>query len=210
MNCHRPLLIALPLTVALSCLLLAGDRPGDKQATLKKSVGQIAAALRKGDDKTAQKLAETVAKGQEKGDVYYLQLLFKPRDKEGFGVGEEQVKIIPDGIELKLRALTRFGIKEDRLKAETDALTQMAYHTAAIARVCGEVAKEGQNGASMQQLYKDMETKAVGLAAEVKKGDPADVKWAAITLERTCENCHRGNRAGALAPPPPIPRPAKK
>ncbi len=181
--------IACLTLLALAGLLLLGNRgeAGSSAAKLQKQVQVIADAIEKGDNKKADELAKKLAEQEE--EVYYVMLLFKPRNRKGFGVGDKANEIIPDGIELKIRALSRDLISAAKLAKEKEALIEMAYRTHAITKFAGHLApKKGK--ADWLRFCEESEKACTEFIAAVKSGSTAEVKKTASKINTNCNNCH--------------------
>lgn len=157
---------------------------------VKGGVQKLADALEKGDADAAKKQATDLAKE----DLHDFMHLFKLRSKQGFGVGAKADVIQPDGIEDKLKALSKDGIKADQLEKESADLVKMAYVTAALASVALAKAPEKDDGALKRADWLKWagEVRAgadeLAKAAKAKKAD--DVKAIAAKIDKNCTSCH--------------------
>ena len=157
-------------------------------AELKKKVLDLAALVKGGKEKAkdADKMAAAIAK--KEGEVYYVMLLHKPSNKKGLGVGKG---IVPDGIELKLRAMSRDLMSTQKLKNEAEALTNMAYNIKAINMIAHKLPPRQALKAKEWLKYCTETDKACGeLVAAIKSGSTAEVKKAAASINTNCNNCH--------------------
>jgi len=179
--------------VLVSVYLLVGTAasPARIDEKVKDAINKIAAALEKGDNATAKMEAETlVTKIEELNEVMHA---FKPRKAKkgatGLGVGHKAGVVTPDGIELKLNAITRDGITAGELKKEGAALVVAAWQTAAIAEVTIIKASD-KNRDEWLNLAAEMKTGAKELAVAAKGGSVAEVKTAVTKLNNSCTTCH--------------------
>ncbi len=172
--------------LALVGLLLLGNRgEAGSAAKLKAQVQEIADTIKKGDNKKADELAKKLAEQEE--EVFYVMLLFKPRNRKGFGVGGNA--ITPDGIELKIRRMSLNPLPAAQLKKEADALIEMAYRTHAITKFASHLApKKGK--ADWLRYCEDSEKACTEFIAAVKSGNPMEVKKTASKINTNCNNCH--------------------
>ena len=100
MNRARKWIVGLALAGVGLCLLVApGGRAGEG-TPIGKAIDKIAELPRKGDAAGAKKEAEAVAKKLE--EIHEAMDMFKPRKKDGIGVGDKPGAIVPDGIEQML------------------------------------------------------------------------------------------------------------
>jgi hypothetical protein len=137
------------------------------------------------------KAADELAKKHEIDKVMHG---FKPRTKNGIGVGEKAGAVMPDSIELKIidlgkRKLTE--IKPELAKKSAD-LQRMAEITRAIAEVNEFYAPTA--GKKNPKLYKkfndDMKKTSKDLIEAIKMADAEKVKAAATSLNKSCNECH--------------------
>lgn len=186
-------LSGLTLTAFALCLYLTTQSlqaGGDEK--FKNAIQKIADAIKKGEKDTATKLAQGTAK-----DIEYLEDVMhflKPRARGGFGVGDKAGEVFPDGIELKLIAMSRDAPSAAKLSKEAGALEDMAYRVAAIGEVALAAAPKSDSGAKKKADWirwsQDMVNESAGLAKAAKSNSPADVKTAAEKLNASCNNCH--------------------
>ena len=160
-------------------------------ADLKDGVQAIADALAKGDADGAKKLAADVAKNASVEDAMHL---FALRTKKGFGVGDKAGKSSPDGIEAKITNYNRKAPTKADLVKDADALTKMAYRTAAVAEVVLKKAPDKDMGDKKVKDWKtwaeNMNTGGIELADAIKAQDPAKVRTAAAKIFSSCSSCH--------------------
>ena len=187
------ILIAGALVAALSgAMLLSNPSGAGENKALRDSIDKIADALKKGDKEGAKKQAEALSKKLE--DVYEAMDLFKPRKKNGFGVGEKPGAVMPDGIEQMLLKIGRDAPAAATLKKDGEAFEQLGYRTAAIGLIAHAKTPAKDKG---KQLRKDwiewtneMVDNGIALAAAAKAKGPQDVKGAAVKLNNSCSSCH--------------------
>lgn len=175
---------AIVLALTVSWNLFA-----DEKATMD-AVDKLAAALAKGDAAAAKKEAE----GLKKADLETLMHLFKLRKSHGFGVGDKPGAITPDGIELKIGGLAKKTLAGD-LKTQSEAITQLAYRTAALAELtlsrCPIEKKKGEKDPKdWEKWTKSMKEGAMELAKAAKDKDAAKVEAAAKKINNNCQQCH--------------------
>lgn len=181
------------LSAGLCTLALAGwtlwsapsnaAQGGDVKATVLK----IADALKKGDAASADKDAAALAKSKDLDEVMDL---FKKRDKGGIGVGSKKDVAVPDGIEVKLVALGRDAPSAGALKKEGEALEEMGYVIAAVAKVAKLKPAPKSKSAEWNSWCDDMAANAVKLSAAAKGQVAADVKTLAKKINDSCNACH--------------------
>lgn len=169
-------------------LLVMGTSIAGGEAKLMSEVDKIATALEKGDMAGAKKMAKKIADSEE--EVYGVMLLFKPRNKKGYGVGETENAIIPDGIELKIRAMSRDTISAQKLKTEASALEKMAYRTASIALISHPLPTNKRKAKQWEEFVDSMQSSSMDLVKAIKSNSPAEVKKASSSLNASCNNCH--------------------
>jgi hypothetical protein len=194
--------------VALSiCLLLTADRGEAANADeLKAGLPKLADAMKKKDDAAVKKLVEALTKGDT--DINEFMSLYNSRsDKKnpGLGVGPKPGAIVPDGIEAKIQSLAnpKASLFPARLKGETEALIDMAYLSAAGAKLTQALADAHvpkdigkRKKADWIKWSQDMETASLELIAVLEaqakaaKPDTMKVKQAAFKLDNACITCH--------------------
>jgi hypothetical protein len=192
MTKYAPRAIVGGLTLGLAIWFLAatGSAADEERAT----VSKIADLIAKNDMDGAKKEAAALAKKAELEDVMQS---FKPRlktNKGGFGIGPKPGAIQPDSIELKIGALAKKAPTAGDLKSQSDALTEMAYRTAAISLYAQEKAPAKKAGAKdpkdWKQWSEDLTKSSLELAAAIKKGDAKAINTAAKNANAACNNCH--------------------
>jgi hypothetical protein len=172
----------------LGCLFIVagtGAAGDDKHAILK-----IAAAIEKGDADGAAKQAKALAKTAELEEVMHL---FKPRKKQGLGVGTKPGALTPDGIEQMLITLGRDAPTQAMVAKGAKDLERMGYITAAVAEFSIAKPSEKATGAKKSdwtKMAKEMREMSIGFAEAAKSKSPASVKAAAEKLNGACNSCH--------------------
>jgi hypothetical protein len=184
--------VACAALVALAGSLLdpgSGTAAGGKNPVT--AVKLVAAALEKGDDKTAKAQAAAIAKTFELDEVMNLMKL---RSKKGLGVGPKPGAISPDGIEAKLMPLARKVLTKKQLDNESDAIAEMAYVIAAIGEIAAHSPMpKGKKGGRMEDWVdwsKDMRKLGVELAKAAKARNAKDIKGLSSKLNSNCNTCH--------------------
>jgi hypothetical protein len=179
------------LAALVAALWLSGTSTAGDSKALQDTIDKIAGALQKGDQEGAKKQAETLAKKLD--DIAEAMDLFKPRKKNGFGVGKTPGAINPDGIEQMLLKIGRDAPAAGTLKKDGAALEEMGYRIAALGLIAAakgapKTAKgtpKDWNGWSNDTVKGGLD---VAAAAKAKGG--ADVKSAASKLNNACNSCH--------------------
>lgn len=161
----------------------AGEGKGPKDAVLK-----IADALKKGDAAGADKQAAALAKKLEGLDE--LMELFKKRDKGGIGVGSKAGVVAPDGIEMKLVSMGRDAPGAAALKKEAEALEEMGYAIAALAKVTKAKPAAKVNAKEWSGWCDDMIAAGVKLSEAAKGKAAGDLKSASSKINASCNACH--------------------
>lgn len=164
---------------------------GDEQ--FKTAILQVTEHVKKGEKDKAAAVAQSTAK-----KIEYLEDVMhflKPRTKGGFGVGEKSDGVFPDGIELKLIAMSRDAPSAVKLAKEAKAIEEMSYRLAGLAEITIAAAPKSDSGAKKKADWirwaTDMRTDSLALAKSVQGTPaPADVKAAAEKLNASCNNCH--------------------
>ena len=94
---------------------------------------KLAEAIKTDNQAAIKQLTKSLAKREYIEDG--IMTVFKPRSKGGLGVGREKGKVTPDGIDLKLQAISLAAPSGAVLGREGPALEEMAYIMAAVAEV---------------------------------------------------------------------------
>src|SRR5262245_24992097 len=176
--------------VAGAFWLSSPSSAGDSKA-LKANIDKIADALKSGDKAGAGKQAEALAKKLD--DIAEAMDLFKPRKKNGFGVGKTPGAINPDGIEQMLLKIGRDAPAAGTLKKDGAAFEEMGYRIAALGMIAAaKGAPKGAKGTPKDWNGWSNDTVKGGLeiAAAAKAKGGADVKAAASKLNNACNSCH--------------------
>jgi hypothetical protein len=190
--------------VALAVALLSGEwsSAADDKA-LQESVKKLAAAIEKKDTDGAKKLAEEIAKKDANEDV---MALFAPRTKadgkigRGLGVGDKPGAIKPDGIERKLMGLAE---KDNlppakQLDDESQALTAMGYHMAALAMIAHASEPSDKDKKDVFKKRKkdwltwadELRDASLQFAAAAKDKKASELHKAAAKADGACTKCH--------------------
>jgi hypothetical protein len=173
-------------------LAASSTSAADEDKEAKDGVLKIAGMLEKKDADAAKKEADALAKKVE--DMEPVMNLMSPVTDGGLGVAKPAAAN-PDGIEKKVQDMDKLPLTQKQVEQQSDALVQMAYEIAAIAKVaqqkCPVPAKQGAKDPKKWQGWSaDLEKGALELAeaAKAKKADA--VKKAVTTMSNTCANCH--------------------
>jgi hypothetical protein len=181
--------------VGAAVLLPYTSGAGENKA-LRDGIDKIAAALQKGDTDAAKKEADALAKKTE--ELVEMMDLFKPRKKDGFGIGPTPGAVAQDGIEQMIQHLQRDVPPAATLKKNSAALEQMAYRTAAMALIThAKPVQKAATGAGRKEWNdwaNDMFDGSLKLAAAAKALGAQDVKTAAVKVNNSCNACHSKHR----------------
>jgi hypothetical protein len=169
-------------------VFLSGQGNAAQDPGLKDGVLKIAAAVKKGDTSGADKQAAALAKKVE--DLGDLMELFKPRDKGGIGVGPKAGVAVPDGIEKKLIAMERDAPSGSTLKKEADALEEMGYVIAAMAKTTKAKPVAKVKAKEWNGWCDDLAAAGVKLSAAAKSQTAAELKAVARKINASCNACH--------------------
>ena len=183
---------ALGLLAAGFFLSAGSSQAGIDKKEMNSALAKIAKAIESGDDATAKKEAQALAKKID--DLDDLMHSFKPRDKKGLGVGSKAGVVQPDGIEQKLNAISRDGITPGQMKKEAENLVEAAWMTAAIGEVTVFKAPEKDKGKKTKARWTQYSKGTVAAAKEMAKAakdmDVNAVKTAAVKVNNQCNSCH--------------------
>ena len=194
MNRHARRLAVAALLAAGIWVLATADGRGqqdDKEVKeAKEAVTKLVNAMRQGGNAGPQ--AAEVAK---KVEIENLMIVFKPRNKGGFGVGPKPNTTTPakDGIEQKIINMGRLRLKKDQVAQQKEPLIEMAERVQAIAEITQHYMppkKAGANPANWKKYAQEMKKSAQDFGGAVKGGDPMKIKAAATDLNAACTNCH--------------------
>lgn len=183
---------ALSLLLLSICLVLASGSAAAVEPEIKAALEKIAAAIEKGDDASARQQAKALAKKIDTLDE--VMHGFKLRSKKGLGVGPKAGAVTPDGIELKLNALSRDSLTPKQMEKEAKAIEQMAYLAAAINEVGLASTPKKDVGKKKKSDWINWSEGAIKtskeLAAAAKAMNIAGVKTAATKVNGFCNSCH--------------------
>jgi cytochrome c556 len=166
---------------------VAADEENKERAAVLKLADMIA----NGKTDAARKEAATIAKGLDLEDVMHN---FKLRKDKGIGFGEKGPSNTADGIEAKLINLGKKPLSANDMKAQADAIAEMANRTAAIAQIASNNPSSKVKGAKALQDWKkwtqEMEKASLDLGKAAKAKDSKGVKDAAMRANASCSDCH--------------------
>jgi hypothetical protein len=192
MNRHARRLAVAALLAAGIWVLATADGRGqqdDKEVKeAKEAVTKLVNAMRQGGNAGPQ--AAEVAK---KVEIENLMIVFKPRNKGGFGIGPSPGKVSPDGIEQKIINMGRRPLTKNQVAQQKEPLIEMAERVQAVAEITQHYMppkKAGANPANWKKYTQEMKKSAQDLAGALKGGDPKMIKAAATDLNAACTNCH--------------------
>jgi cytochrome c556 len=137
---------------------------------------------------------KTAAEMAKKNPIDLVMVQYKPRSRNGWGVGPKPDTVLPDSIELKYMDLARRAKPANTLKKEAPALVEMAKRTVAISNITyhyGE--KFGKaDPVKWKKLTDDVKQGSQELIKALEKAtpDPEEVKTAASKANSGCVNCH--------------------
>ena len=182
---------AIAATVG-GAILLTGATGAGENKEIRDGIDKIAATLQKGDKDGAKTQADALAKKID--DLADAMDLFKPRKKNGFGVGDKPGAINPDGIEQMLLKIGRDAPTAGTLKKDGAAYEQMGFRIAALGMIAAAkgAPKTGAKGNAKDWSGWANDTVAGGiaLAEAAKSKGSADVKTASSKLNNACNSCH--------------------
>lgn len=174
--------------VGLGLALVAGQ--GLAGGSPVKSIDEIAAAFKKGDEKAATAAAKKFAKASD-DPVYDAMITMKLTTDKVAGVG---VGGAGPGIEKVLQDIAKDGIKADYLKKNASDLEQMAYRMQAIGEVA-HATPQKKSQAQWKKLAGGMRDLSQEFAKAVKSGNAGMVQKVATKLDANCNQCHENFRA---------------
>jgi len=119
---------------------------------------------------------------------------FKPRKKDGLGVGGSPGAVTPDGIEAMIIKLKRDVPAKAEVEKNAEALENMGYQIAAL----GEITlAKGGGTYNAKKTKKDWDTwskdqveAGVNLAKAAKAKGAQEIKTAADKVNASCNACH--------------------
>jgi hypothetical protein len=131
-------------------------------------------------------------------DLLDIATAFKPREKDGLGVGPKSGPIDPDGIQLKLIQMAgKKAIDNVDLKANRADYQRMAEVTRGIAEAMPGFAPKFAKGPALKKwngFADDMQKGSDDLIAAIKGNDLLAIKKAAGKLNQSCDGCHAATR----------------
>lgn len=191
----RKLILILPI-LALAVLTVipassVADEEDKELARAKDAVLKLADSVKQGKKADIDKGVAELAKM----DLEPIMHQFKIRRRGGIGFGEKPLRTsFKDGIEAKIRDLSRTALSARDLKKEKDDLIRMAQITIAIAKVTHKQAPTEKKGdmdpADWKEWSADMETFSEALIKAAEKQDASALRTAARELNNRCSGCH--------------------
>lgn len=201
MRTHARLLAAGVVSLALGLVLLfvsnpisAADEDDEAAEAAKKTVNKVVEAMDK-DPAAAAKMAQDIAAGLDsETDIMNLMKKRLKSGKGGWGVGPEATGASDDGIEAKIRNISRKPPTPPQLAKEQKDLVEMAKRTAAIGEIAkhlGPKMKMGDRDPKDWVEYSEAMAKhAKDLAKAIEGKDRDKIKDIAAELNASCNNCH--------------------
>ena len=173
-------------------IVLSGPSGAGENKEIRDGLDKIAATLQKGDKAGAKAQAEALAKKVD--DIAEAMDLFKPRKKNGWGVGDKAGAVNPDGIEQMLLKIGRDAPAAGTLNKENAAFEQMGYRIAALALLATAKAPEKDMGKKTRKDWmgwsNDTVDAGLAIAAAARAKGAQDVKSAASKANNACNSCH--------------------
>lgn len=180
----------LMIGVLSSGLAQRGRRRGRNRGA---AVQAVANALRQKDMAKAKKLVQTMTRRER--EVEHFMELLRGRKRRGFGVGKVPGAIKPDDMEKMIQMLAKKDLPKEQIKRNANALTEMAYRTAAVAKIVEAMPPRRNRGKRTKARwgnYADsMYEGSIDLAKAVAAGSSGDLKKAAIRINGNCNSCHK-------------------
>jgi soluble cytochrome b562 len=139
----------------------------------------------------AKAIADASRKAAAGGDegLKYVMRAYKPRSKDGIGVGAKG-----ESIELKIIALSKRVLPAAEVGKQSKDLEKIASISKAISEVTHHYTPKGKKPGKDPKdwtKYTDEMTKGADeLAKAVKSGNAREIKTAATNLNASCTNCH--------------------
>lgn len=176
------------IILAGAACLLTSAWAGD-DLNVKDRVLEIADDIALKNLKRAQMRAKELAAKLD--EIDHVMNLLRPRKgrSPGLGVGPIPGAIKPDGIELKLVALSQAPLPANALAKEALALERMAQVIGAVSEVAHArpPKKDSKNWLRYASETRDAAAK---LAAAARAMNPVDIQFAARETNNGCNNCH--------------------
>jgi hypothetical protein len=178
------------LALAVGFLATGAGRAqkGDEdEAAIKEAREAIVKMVETRDDGAMQQQAAALAK--KVTELNNIMQVFKPRKKNGLGVGPKG-----DGIELKIISMSKRTLPKGELTRQQDDLIRMAEVSRAVSEVAihftPKEKQPGKDPADWKKYTEDMKQGSLELIKAVKSGDPKLVRSAATNLNASCTDCH--------------------
>lgn len=151
-------------------------------------------ALEKYSGMKEEEQVKTAAEMAKKHPIDLVMIQYKPRSRNGWGVGKAPNSILPDSIELKIMDLARRAKPATTLKKEAPDLIEMAKRTVGISNITYHYGEKFGKAApeKWKKLTDDTKQGSLELIKALEKPtpDPEEVKTAASKVNSGCVNCH--------------------
>ncbi len=188
----RMMIAGVTLVAVFALVSMSGPSYAGGGKDLKSAVAKVAEAIKKGDNDGAAKLAKDTAKGIE--DIGDLMHLFKPRTKQGLGVGSKKVvsNDAKDGIEAMIRDFAR-GDGIAGAGKISDSLQETGYWIAAMAEISMAKGWDKDQGKKTKKNWNMWMTEMKDAGVEFAKVSAAKgntLKAVATKVNNACNNCH--------------------
>ncbi len=190
MRTHFPLRFALAAVAVILLLNQGGAAPREQ---LVKQLDTVADAVRKGDKESLPDLVKKAAKLER--ELEHWMELFHSEGKKGLSVGKVVGPMKVKNVEQLIDYLAHNDLADEDLKKSADALTEIAYRTAALAKISDAYApkkdKDKKTKARWMVYTGSMYEGSLDLVQAVKDGSVANTRKAAIRINGNCSSCHK-------------------
>lgn len=188
-----PLLILLAALVFSAMQLIAvADEDKEAIAKAKESILAVTKLVAEGKEEAAKKQMAEIAKGSKLESIMWQ---LKIRRRGGIGFGQKPgLSSFKDGIEAKIRDMSRKPLTARDVKKQAEDIIQMARITQVISQLtlmCTPEEKDKEKDpADWKRWAEEMGSHSKLLQEATKKGDARELQRIARDLNNSCNNCH--------------------
>lgn len=186
------------LCIGLGMVLALGAKVLDVQAAdkdLVSDVNKLADSIQKKSPEAVMKDAEALAKKHDLDQVMHVFSKRNPNGKGGVGVGPKAGVIEPDGIEAKIKSMTKKAPPAADITKDGKDLIRMAEMVAAVTAIsshqCTVKSKMGDKDPKAWKEDSDKTYKgSMDLIKALQAKDGKAIVTACKAIDNACTSCH--------------------
>jgi cytochrome c556 len=186
--------LALVLAASLTTAATAADDDDKEIKEAQKDILDLTKTVEGGKKNAAAVNGKVAAIKKKYEELAPLMHIYKPKDKGGLGFGPGP----KNGLEMKIRDMSKRALAPAKLKEETAELLRMAYVNIAMAEITKQYFTKPKTGSKGKKDWDkhlaDMKKTSLELIDAIKAKDPKMIKKVAADLDSSCDSCHKDFR----------------